>query len=73
MADRYFLLGPTASGKTAVALELAGLLNAEILSLDSMLVYQGMDIGTAKPSAEEMAAVPHHEPMMQVVPVGIEG
>jgi tRNA dimethylallyltransferase len=60
MADRYFLLGPTASGKTAVALELAGLLNAEILSLDSMLVYRGMDIGTAKPSAEEMAAVPHH-------------
>jgi tRNA dimethylallyltransferase len=66
MADRYFLLGPTASGKTAVALELAGLLNAEILSLDSMLVYQGMDIGTAKPSAEEMAAVPHH--LIDLVP-----
>lgn len=60
MAQRYFLLGPTASGKTAVALDLAERLNAEILSLDSMLVYRGMDIGTAKPSAEEMAAVPHH-------------
>ncbi|MCP4094006.1 MAG: tRNA (adenosine(37)-N6)-dimethylallyltransferase MiaA [Planctomycetes bacterium] len=60
MTQRFFLLGPTASGKTAVALDLAGRLNAEILSLDSMLVYRGMDIGTAKPSAEEMASVPHH-------------
>jgi tRNA dimethylallyltransferase len=60
VAARFFLLGPTASGKTAVALELAGLLDAEILSLDSMLVYRGMDIGTAKPSAAELAAVPHH-------------
>ncbi|MGB0953249.1 MAG: tRNA (adenosine(37)-N6)-dimethylallyltransferase MiaA [Planctomycetota bacterium] len=57
---RYFLLGPTASGKTAVSLALAEHLNAEILSLDSMLVYRGMDIGTAKPSREEMAQVPHH-------------
>ncbi len=60
MAKRFFLLGPTASGKTEVALELAGLLGAEILSLDSMLVYRRMDIGTAKPSAAEMATVPHH-------------
>jgi tRNA dimethylallyltransferase len=60
MTQRYFLLGPTASGKTAVALDLAERLDAEILSLDSMLVYRGMDIGTAKPSAEEMASVPHH-------------
>ncbi len=57
---RYFLLGPTASGKTAVALQLAPRLGAEILSLDSMLVYRGMDLGTAKPTAEERAAVPHH-------------
>ncbi|MDP7062474.1 MAG: tRNA (adenosine(37)-N6)-dimethylallyltransferase MiaA [Planctomycetota bacterium] len=60
MNQRYFLLGPTASGKTEVALDLAGRLDAEILSLDSMLVYRGMDIGTAKPSAKEMATVPHH-------------
>lgn len=60
MAERFFLLGPTASGKTVVALELAVLLDAEILSLDSMLVYRGMDIGTAKPSVAELAAVPHH-------------
>ncbi|MDA0667981.1 MAG: tRNA (adenosine(37)-N6)-dimethylallyltransferase MiaA [Planctomycetota bacterium] len=58
--QRYFLLGPTASGKTSVSLALAEKLNAEILSLDSMLVYRGMDIGTAKPSAEERAPVPHH-------------
>lgn len=57
---RYFLLGPTASGKTAVSLALARHLHAEILSLDSMLVYRGMDIGTAKPSLEERATVPHH-------------
>lgn len=58
--QRYFLLGPTASGKTSVSLVLAEKLNAEILSLDSMLVYRGMDIGTAKPSVEERAPVPHH-------------
>ena len=57
---RFFLLGPTASGKTEVALILARKLGAEIVSLDSMLVYRGMDIGTAKPTAEERAAVPHH-------------
>ena len=57
---RAFLLGPTASGKTEIALDLAPLMNAEIISLDSMLVYRGMDIGTAKPSAAEMAQVPHH-------------
>jgi len=59
-AQRYFLLGPTASGKTSVSLALAEMLNAEILSLDSMLVYRGMDIGTAKPSVAERAPVPHH-------------
>lgn len=57
---RYFLLGPTASGKTEVSLELAKSLNAEILSMDSMLVYRGMDIGTAKPSMVERGKVPHH-------------
>ncbi|MDO5639674.1 MAG: tRNA (adenosine(37)-N6)-dimethylallyltransferase MiaA [Neisseria sp.] len=54
------LLGPTASGKTGLALAIAAGLPAEIISLDSALVYRGMDIGTAKPSAAEQAAVPHH-------------
>jgi tRNA dimethylallyltransferase len=56
----WFLTGPTASGKTAVALELARRLDADVLSLDSMAVYRGMDIGTAKPTPAERAAVPHH-------------
>jgi tRNA dimethylallyltransferase len=56
----WYLSGPTASGKTAVGIELARLLDAEIISLDSMAVYRGMDIGTAKPTAAERAAVPHH-------------
>jgi tRNA dimethylallyltransferase len=54
------LAGPTASGKSAAALALAHTLGAEIVSVDSALVYRGMDIGTAKPSAAERAAVPHH-------------
>lgn len=54
------LIGPTASGKTALALALAQTLPLEIISLDSALIYQGMDIGTAKPSLEERALVPHH-------------
>ncbi len=54
------LAGPTASGKTALALALAQLIPLEIISVDSALVYRRMDIGTAKPSAEELAAVPHH-------------
>jgi tRNA dimethylallyltransferase len=58
--DCWFLSGPTASGKTAVGLELARLLGAEIVSLDSMAVYRGMDIGTAKPTPDQRAAVPHH-------------
>jgi tRNA dimethylallyltransferase len=58
--DCWFLSGPTASGKTAVALELAERLGAEIISMDSMAVYRGMDIGTAKPTAEEQRRVPHH-------------
>ncbi|WP_422648107.1 tRNA (adenosine(37)-N6)-dimethylallyltransferase MiaA [Cupriavidus sp. H18C1] len=54
------LLGPTASGKTAAALALAAHAPVEIISMDSALVYREMDIGTAKPSAAELAAVPHH-------------
>ncbi|KPF53116.1 tRNA dimethylallyltransferase [beta proteobacterium AAP51] len=54
------LAGPTASGKTALALALAERVPLEIVSVDSALVYRGMDIGTAKPSAAERAAVPHH-------------
>jgi tRNA dimethylallyltransferase len=56
----WVLVGPTASGKTAVALELARRHPIEIVSVDSMQVYRGMDIGTAKPSPEQRAAVPHH-------------
>ncbi|SAK71074.1 tRNA (adenosine(37)-N6)-dimethylallyltransferase MiaA [Caballeronia ptereochthonis] len=54
------LLGPTASGKTAAALALAARHPVEIVSVDSALVYREMDIGTAKPDAEERAAAPHH-------------
>jgi tRNA dimethylallyltransferase len=54
------LAGPTASGKTAAALALARRLPVEIVSVDSALVYRGMDIGTAKPSDDELRAVPHH-------------
>jgi tRNA dimethylallyltransferase len=60
LAEHWFLSGPTASGKSAVALELARTLDAEIVSMDSMAVFRGMDIGTAKPSVEERAAVPHY-------------
>jgi tRNA dimethylallyltransferase len=58
--DYWYLTGPTASGKTSVGIELARFLGAEIVSLDSMAVYRGMDIGTAKPTIAERAAVPHH-------------
>lgn len=54
------LMGPTAAGKTALAIELCQALNTEIISVDSALVYKGMDIGTAKPSAQEQAMAPHH-------------
>jgi len=59
-ASALLLLGPTASGKTAVALALAQALPVEIISVDSALVYRDMDIGTAKPSAAEQAQCPHH-------------
>ena len=54
------LVGPTASGKTEAGLVLARALGAEIVSVDSMLVYRGMDVGTAKPTPEQRATVPHH-------------
>ena len=54
------LAGPTASGKSAAALAIAREHDVEIISVDSALVYRGMDIGTAKPSATDLAAVPHH-------------
>jgi len=54
------LVGPTASGKTAAALAIAQQMPVEIISVDSALVYRGMDIGTAKPNAQELAQVPHH-------------
>jgi len=54
------ICGPTASGKSDLALRLAEQLEAEIINADSMQVYRGMDIGTAKPSAEERARIPHH-------------
>ena len=54
------IVGPTASGKTALSLPVAGALGGEILCMDSMQIYRGMDIGTAKPTAAERAAVPHH-------------
>ena len=54
------IAGPTASGKTALAVELAKELNGEVISCDSMQIYRGMDIGTAKPSPEEMQGIRHH-------------
>ena len=54
------VVGPTAVGKSAYAVELAGKVGGEIVSCDSMQVYRGMDIGTAKPTTEEMGGIPHH-------------
>jgi len=56
----YAVIGPTASGKSALAMALARQIGAEILSVDSMQVYRGMDVGTAKPTAAERAEVRHH-------------
>jgi tRNA dimethylallyltransferase len=58
--NALILTGPTASGKTALAVELAAALNAEIVAMDSMTLYRGMDIGTAKPTMDERRGVPHH-------------
>lgn len=62
------LVGPTACGKTALALEACDRAGAEVLSMDSMLVYRGLDVGTAKPTIEEQARVPHH--LIDLVEVG---
>ena len=58
--ELLILVGPTAVGKTDLSLSLAEEINAEIISADSMQIYKGMDIGTAKPTREERARVPHH-------------
>jgi len=58
-APLVVIVGPTASGKSALAMELATVFNGEIICADSRTVYKNMDIGTAKPSAEDQAAVPH--------------
>ena len=60
MNNLICIAGPTASGKTALSIALAKALGGEIVSCDSMQVYKRMDIGTAKPTAEEMAGIPHH-------------
>lgn len=59
-AKTIIILGPTAVGKSALAVELAKHIGAEIISADSMQVYRGMDIGTAKPTTEEQQGIPHH-------------
>jgi tRNA dimethylallyltransferase len=60
LAPFLALVGPTASGKTEAGILVGEALGAEILSIDSMLVYRGMDVGTAKPTAEQRARIPHH-------------
>ena len=60
MIPLLVILGPTASGKSALAITLAQQLDGEVVSADAMAVYAGMDIGTAKPNADEQAGVPHH-------------
>ena len=55
-----FIVGPTAVGKTATAIELAGQLDGEIISIDSRQVYRGMDVGTAKPTLKQQTKIPHH-------------
>lgn len=65
------ITGPTASGKSALAAELALILDGEVVSCDSMQIYRGMNIGTAKPAKEEMRGVPHH--MIDVADPYIDG
>ena len=60
------VVGPTASGKTALGVELAKRLGGEIVSADSMQIYEGLDIATAKPTTEEMQGIPHH--LISVLP-----
>lgn len=68
MQKLLVIVGPTAVGKTEISIRLAKQLNGEIISADSMQIYRGMDIGTAKPSKEEQAGVPHH--MLDIVDPG---
>jgi tRNA dimethylallyltransferase len=65
------LFGPTAVGKTKLSIELAKALGGEIISADSMQVYRGMDIGTAKPSLEEREGIPHHLIDIKVFPASL--
>ncbi len=67
-AQLVAIVGPTASGKTALAIEIAGTYNGEIICADSRTVYRGLDVGTAKPTAEEQQRVPHH--LLDVVDPG---
>ncbi|XZE22146.1 tRNA (adenosine(37)-N6)-dimethylallyltransferase MiaA [Pirellulaceae bacterium SH449] len=60
LEDAIYITGPTASGKSRLAVEVANRLNAEILSVDSMAVYRGMDIGTAKPAPDQRGGIPHY-------------
>ena len=60
VTDCWFVTGPTAAGKSAVGLALARRSGGEVVSMDSMAVYRRMDIGTAKPSPADRAAIPHH-------------
>ena len=60
MNNLICICGPTASGKTGLAVALAKRLDGEVVSCDSMQIYKGMDVGTAKPNAAEMDGVPHH-------------
>jgi tRNA dimethylallyltransferase len=68
--DCWFLTGATATGKTDVGIALAREIGAEIISLDSMTIYRGMDIGTAKPTPEQQATVPHH--LLDIVEPNVE-
>ena len=61
MPPAIMLMGPTASGKTDLAIKLKKYLPVEIISVDSALVYRDMDIGTAKPDADELAQAPHKQ------------
>ena len=60
MSKLIVVCGPTASGKTALGVALAQTLNGEVVGADSMQIYRGMDIGTAKPTEEEKQGIPHH-------------